>query len=615
MRTSFATFSFAATIAAGAFATSPAFATTAAGILAANKTASGGTAWDGKATLKTAYDYSGSGMTGKVESVADLHDGRFVDSAFLGPMTLIQGFDGSSGWAKDPSGTVTPQNGAGRVFAVNEAYRDANLWWRPDFGGAQVTLDAQKTIDGTTYDVVTFVPKDGAAFDALFDTKTHLLGRIDEKQGPLTLITTLSDYRKVDGAMIPGKQYQVASDGKNAQTENFISASFVSAEPDGFYSMPKVVLSDASIAGGAKATTFPFRLVNNHIYADVRVNGKGPYTFIFDTGGVNIVSPSLAAELGLTVEGKMDARGSGSGTMQAGFTQVKRLELGNASIVDQKFMSVPLDSMAHVEGMKMPGMIGFETFRRFVTRIDYGAKTITLIDPKSFDPRDAGTAVPIVFDGNDLEADGSYNGIPGRFVIDTGARNSLLLDTPFVEKNKLHDAAVKSGEATAGWGVGGPTKAYVMHGGELKIGSVAIEHPLVLLSTSTAGSDAAAELAGNVGGGVLKRFVVTLDYEHSTMYLKPVGGEIADLDTFDRAGVWINEDTEGFKVVDVTTGAPAADAGLAVGDVVTQVDGKPASAIALPELRKMLRTERPGTVITFAVKGKGEVKVKLRDLI
>ncbi len=609
MRTNFATFAIAATLAAA-----PAYAaSTAADILAANRAASGGAAWDGKSTLKADYDYAGMGMTGKVGTIYDLKNGRFVDSAAVGPATQVQGFDGSSGWAKDPSGTVTPQNGTGRTFMVNEAYRDANLWWRPDFGGASVTLDPEKTVGGASYDVVTFVPKDGAAFDALFDAKTHLLFRIDEKQGALTILTTMSDYRSFDGLMIAGKQYQVESDGKNAQTQTLTSVTFPPAQPDAAYAMPKVTLTDASIAGGAKETTFPFQLVNNHIYADVSINGKGPYTFIFDTGGVNVVSPSLARKIGLTIEGNLDARGSGSGTMQAGLTKVARLNLGQASITDQIFMSAPLDSMANVEGMEMPGMVGFETFRRFVTRIDYGNHTITLIDPKKFDAKDAGTPVPIVFDGNIVQVEGSYDGIPGRFIIDTGARNSLSLNTPFVEKNRLHVA--KGEEATTGWGVGGPTKSFVMHGGKLRIGGVDIPGPLVLLSTDKSGFDAAAELAGNIGGGILKRFAVTFDYERNTMYLKPVAGAVADLDTFDRSGVWINRDQEGFRIVDVSARTPAADAGLAKDDIVTAVDGKAATGIALPDLRRRLRNEAPGTVVTFAVKGKGEVKLTLRDLI
>ena len=62
-------------------------------------------------------------------------------------------------------------------------------------------------------------------------------------------------------------------------------------------------------------------------------------------------------------------------------------------------------------------------------------------------------------------------------------------------------------------------------------------------------------------------------------------------------------------------GAPAAKAGLKVGDVITAVDGKPAASLALPELRQRLRNDKPGTVVVFAVKGKGDVKVTLKDLI
>jgi len=590
-------------------------AATPADILAANKAAEGGGAWDNKAVLKEVYDFSGQGLSGKVDTTFDLRTGRFVDTFALGPISGAQGFDGASSWNKDPSGTVTPQNGAGRMFAVNEAYRDANLWWRPDFGGAQVSLGGQQSDNGSTYDVVTFVPKDGSAFDAWFDAKTHLLYRISEKQGPVSIVTTMTDYAPFEGTMQPRKIHQVASDGKNPQDQTLLSANFMGAQPNSFYAMPKVTLADASIADGAAETTFPFQLVNNHIYADVKIDGKGPYVFIFDTGGLNVVTPNLARQLGLAVQGDMDARGAGADTMKAGMTRVERVDLGQATLKDQAFMSLPLDSMATVEGMDMPGMIGFETFRRFVTRIDYGNKTITLIDPKRFDPKDAGTAVPINFDGNDVEVQGSYNGISGRFIIDTGARQTLTLGTPFVAANHLAGAAMKSGEATTGWGVGGPTKSYVIHGGRLMIGDVAVDRPLVLLSTDKKGDAAASELAGNIGGGILKRFVVTFDYERNRMYLKPVAGEIADLDTFDRAGMWFNVNAEGYTIVDVTKGTPADEAGLKAGDEITAVDGKPATSLPVYETRRELRDEAPGTAVTFAVKGKGDVKVTLRDLI
>jgi membrane-associated protease RseP (regulator of RpoE activity) len=171
-------------------------------------------------------------------------------------------------------------------------------------------------------------------------------------------------------------------------------------------------------------------------------------------------------------------------------------------------------------------------------------------------------------------------------------------------------------EAMTGWGIGGPSRSFVTRGGELKLGDVTIDHPLTMMSLDTGGSAAAEAFPNNVGGGVLKRFVVTLDYDHYVMYLKPVAPPVADLDTFDRSGIWINGDADGFKIVEVSKGTPAEAAGLKAGDIIVTVDGKPASAIALYDLRQRLRNDAPGTVVKFSLKGRAkDVAVTLRDLV
>jgi hypothetical protein len=588
-------------------------------VLDANKAAVGGAALGGKAVLKTQYAYSGQGMTGTVTSITDMKDGRFVDDAVIGPAGETQGFDGIHAWNKDPSGTVTIQDGGDqRQLSVNEAYRRANLWWRADHGGAVIVSDGEKTDAGTIYDVLTVTPKDGKPFDAWFDAKTHLLARTVEIQNVQTITTTMMDYRAVDGMEFPGKEIVNNGDAKFDQTMTVSSATFVPAQPESSYVAPKVVLTDFAIADGKTETTFPFKLYNNHIYANVSVNGKGPYQFIFDTGGVNLVTPPLATELGLKSEGQMQANGGGAGHMDLSLTKVSSLQLGGATVKDQVFAVIPLNTMSTVEGIAMPGMVGFETFRRFVTRVDYGNGTITLIKSDAFDPKNAGVAVPIRFDGNTIEAPATYDGVPGTFTIDTGARSGLMLNTPFVAAHaqfaKYHNAS----EAVTGWGIGGPSRSHVILGGELVIGGQTIARPIVLLSTDTKGDNASNTISGNIGGGILKRFVVTLDYEHNTMYLKPVTTAVADLDTFDRSGVWLNQSDTGYKVVDVTKGTPADDAGLKADDEIVAVDGKPATGIPLYEMRSRLRNELPGTTVIFTVKRSGVTKnvtVTLRDLI
>ncbi|HUB85526.1 MAG TPA: aspartyl protease family protein [Rhizomicrobium sp.] len=586
-------------------------------VLDANAKATGSLA--GKAVLKTESAYSGQGMTGTVVSITDLRDGRYVDDAKIGPASETEGFDGKDAWDKDPSGTVTVQAGGDqRQLAVNEAYRRANLWWRGDRGGAVIVSDGEKTDGGNTYDVLTITPKDGKNFDAWFDAQTHLLARIVEVQNVDTMTTNLSGYRAVDGVELPAKAIQSNGNPKFDQTMVETSAAFVPAQSASVYAMPKAVTNDATIAGGAKETTFPFHLYNNHIYADVSVNGKGPYQFIFDTGGVNLVTPPLAAELGLKSEGDMQANGGGAGHMDVGMTKVSSLQLGNATVKDQIFAVLPLNTMANIDGVPMPGMVGFETFRRFVTRIDYGADKITLIRPDAFDPKDAGVAIPINFDGNTIEAHATYDGVPGAFTIDTGARSALMLNTPFVAAHAEFAKYSDAPNIVTGWGIGGPTYSHVIRGNALVLGGQTIAAPVVLLSTDTKGDNAGNTIAGNIGGGVLKRFVVTLDYAHNRMYLKPVTQAVADLDTFDRSGMWINNTDGGYTVVDITKGGPSDQAGLKVGDEIVSVDGKPATGIPLYEMRERLRNEAPGTVVHFTVKRGSETKdiaVTLRDLI
>ncbi|MGD0141811.1 MAG: aspartyl protease family protein [Rhizomicrobium sp.] len=618
MRISLTALSICALAASVSYTTLATAAPSVSEVLDANQHATGGSAWDGKAALKADFAYSGQGMTGKVTSVDDLKNGYWVDSFAIGPAGGANGFDGVHSWAKDASGTVTLQDGGEQLpLAINEGYRRANILWRADRGGAVVVTDGEKPDGGTVYDVLTVTPKGGKNFDLWFDAKTHLLSRIVEAQGVQTITSILSDYRPVDGVEMPYTVIVNNGDAKYDQTSTMTSAVFLPAQSQSVFSAPKVTVSDYSIAGGAKETTFPFKLINNHIYADVSVNGKGPYQFIFDTGGVNLVTPPLAAELNLKTQGQMQGGGTGVGHMDVGLTKVAALQLGDATVKDQVFAVMPLNTMSVTEGVGMPGMIGFETFRRFVTRVDYGTGTITLIRPDAFDPKDSGVAIPFVFDGNSIEVQASYEGATGKFTIDTGSRASLTINGPFAAKYNLAKDS-KRIDAIAGWGVGGPSRAIALRGSALTIGPMTVKGAVVELSTDKGGDFAGGAIAGNIGAGILKRYIVTLDYEHTTMYLKPVTMAVADLDTFDRAGLWINESDDGYKVVDVTKGAPAEAAGLKVDDDIVAVDGKPATSVPLYEIRRQLRDEAAGTVVTFTVKrgtGTTSVPVTLRDLI
>ncbi len=175
-------------------------------VLNANHAAMGGSAWDSKITLSSVADYSGQGLTGVIHTLQDLKNGRSVSDYSLGPAKGANGFDGTTPWQKDTSGTITQQQGGDAlVLAVNDAYRTANKWWLPDHGGAEIVSHGETDTPAGRFDVLTITPKGGKAFDAWFDAKTHFLVKTVEKQGAQTVTTLMSDYGPESGVMVPHK--------------------------------------------------------------------------------------------------------------------------------------------------------------------------------------------------------------------------------------------------------------------------------------------------------------------------------------------------------------------------------------------------------------------------
>ena len=150
-------------------------------------------------------------MTGTDVSISDAKDGRSVDHQVIGPSSGASGFDGHQAWEQDSSGAVNIESGGDALpLAINNAYRNANLWWLPDFGGAKVVVGTPQVENGILCDVLTITPRGGVPFDAWFDQKTHLLTRTVEKQGSQTVTVTMSDYRSFHGEMLAvqvGRRY------------------------------------------------------------------------------------------------------------------------------------------------------------------------------------------------------------------------------------------------------------------------------------------------------------------------------------------------------------------------------------------------------------------------
>jgi membrane-associated protease RseP (regulator of RpoE activity) len=175
-----------------------------------------------------------------------------------------------------------------------------------------------------------------------------------------------------------------------------------------------------------------------------------------------------------------------------------------------------------------------------------------------------------------------------------------------------------STSVTNGWGVGGPSRSYVARAGQIGIGTIKVPRPVASLSIARHGAFNDASYQCNVGSGLLKRFVATFDYGGQTLYLKPTSNSDPDIGAMDRVGLWLNLAKGGLRVMDVALGGPADQAGLKVGDLLTDIDGKRVLEGPLSEVRRSLRLMPVGVPLVVSARRDGvasTLTVIPRDLI
>lgn len=481
------------------------------------------------------YDYRAQGLEGKATLTFDPGSGRFVVDRTLGFTAGASGFDGQTPWMRDLAGFHSSQRGGDkRALAINEAYRLSNAWWRPDAGGARIEM--------LTCDSLRITPVGGKPFEAWFDSATHRLARVREHQSWNTMVETrYSNYRTSAGTTIAHRVETLYNDDEQSLEVLELTSREPADPADARYARPANPRDAGALPGNGRVAV-PFRLLNNHVIVDARINGKGPYPLLVDTGGHDILTPVTARALGLDAEGSATGGGSGEATTINGFTRVASLDVGGAVLRDSVALTLDF-SPPDVEGLVLGGMLGSEFLERYVVEFDYGRRVLTFIDPAKFGDRDrrrAGTAVAMDFYDHMPQVAGSFDGVPGRFNLDTGSRSDITVTGPFTARANLRARHPDAITITDGWGSGGPSRSLVVRGERLTLGNVPIDGPIAGLSVATRGVMADENFDGNVGSGLLKRFVVTFDYGGETAYLRRLATPDADTGQFDRSGLWIN---------------------------------------------------------------------------
>jgi predicted aspartyl protease len=343
---------------------------------------------------------------------------------------------------------------------------------------------------------------------------------------------------------------------------------------------------------------------------------------MLDTGAsASVVDSGLAKELGLRAQGKEKMTGTGGGAevdMIAGVS----FTLPGVKVFNLQIASIGLDPLSAMMGRTVGGIIGYDLIKHFVVEVDYAAGIMNLYTPGRYKYSRAGEILPIKFSNGKpiisakITAKGN-DAVEGRFMIDTGADISLVIHRPFVEVHKLLDSVTQARQGNIG-GAGGMSRALTVRIASIHLGRFVISNPIVTLSQATVGTEARADLDGELGGEIFRRFTLILDYSRQRVIFEP-NEHLAEPVEEDMSGLELAAEGDGYKTLvinEVLANSPASEAALQEEDELTAINGRPVSDIGLEQIRQMLKQE--GKEYLLSIK-RGEqtwqVKIKLRRLI
>jgi len=573
---------------------SSAHAESAAEILAAARSASGGAAWDRVALVRGIGAEAFAGLRGRWQLTEDTVAGRYAQVEDFGVYKISEGFDGSQHWRQDRSGGVHALDSA---FAVRSTRTDAWLarrgYLKPD--DATVYGAAEERVEGgTRYWLVQATPAGAEPVQLWFDAATHRLARIVRQMPISVLVVRLEDYREVDGVSLPFRV--VFSD------ENGDSPAAVTVDS---YTMPA---ADDRIFARAQPPddthlARPTRLraeIDGQIVIRAMLNGKGPFGFIVDTGGHNILTPDAAKALGLTAVGLGQSGGAGEGTLPEQAVRVADLRIGAARLKDQYFSVIPLTYDTVERGPRPPlaGLLGLDIFERFIVRIDYRRAVLDLI-PMGTPIACAGEQLPIRFEDDSPEVEGTLDGVDGVVDIDTGNGGSTVVQGVWAARHGMAER-LKRGVETVSFGSGGVSRNWVSEGHALGLGGQMLKDTAFRYAEDAKGAFSSRTQAANAGYDVLAHYTVTFDYGRSLMCLEPSPGFRPP--PMNRAGLGLSKgEPSSFTVVLVRAGSPGALAGVREGDKIVAIDGRAASRLSGRDAFNALR--RPaGTRVRMALR-------------
>jgi hypothetical protein len=240
-------------------------------------------------------------------------------------------------------------------------------------------------------------------------------------------------------------------------------------------------------------TSVAMQDVGGRPLVELRINGKGPYLFILDTGASHtVIAADVIEELGL--------KGG----------RIEELRLSDAAMHNVPFL--PFPGLSGLGGDRPPrGVLSAAAFPGYLLTLDYPARKILL---RAGELPAADQRRVFQYETNDflpkvpIRLQGRVHWVH----VDSASPGGLMLPRRFLEELKLSSMPVNAGRARTVAGEFPLTAA--MLEGTIELGEYSLDVGRVIFSDVRPGP---APGPGNLGYEVLRQFAVTMDSKNRRM--------------------------------------------------------------------------------------------------
>jgi hypothetical protein len=354
-----------------------------------------------------------------------------------------------------------------------------------------------------------------------------------------------------------------------------ISVNILLAQPLGF-----------SLANGRKRVDIPIEVYNNLIVIPVVLNDALPLKFILDTGvrTAILTQKTFTDILNLSYSKKYTISGPGGQKLvDAYITNNVSLELPGVNGRGQAMLVLEQDflELRNYLGTDVHGILGYELFSRFIVKVDYEKKILTLMVPNKFHksrryhtvPMKIEDTKPYIITGITFEDGKTIN---AKLLMDSGASHGLLLDPATSSEIKVPNQSISS---IIGRGLGGEIVGKVGRVKSISLGHTKLNNVIANFPDANSYFDSLKTgrifRHGTLGGAIMSRYTVIFNFPKEEIYLKKNSTfkktfyyNLSGL-TVKAKGAHLNV----FEITEVREQSAAAKAGVLKDDLILSING------------------------------------------